>query len=141
MNIRSELGAKLIILGSLALITIPATVQAENTWDNYHWERSSAFLTLGLGKNFSSSTWLPYLDNVKDDWNDSNVLNNTVVDGSTKPKKCRPEDGRVEVCSASYGNNGWLGLAQIWVSGEHITKGAVKVNDTYFDTEKYNAPE
>lgn len=136
MKLRCELRAKLIILGSLALITIPATVQAENTWDNFHWERS-ANLTLDLGNNVSG-TWDIYLNNVKDDWNISSVLDIAVVDGSTKPKKCRPEDGRVEVCSASYGNNGWLGLAQIWVSGGHITKGAVKVNDTYFDWDYYN---
>jgi hypothetical protein len=34
---------------------------------------------------------------------------------------------------------GWLGLAQIWVtSSGHITRGTVKVNDTYFNTPKYN---
>ncbi|MGH9861848.1 MAG: hypothetical protein ACRD35_00325 [Candidatus Acidiferrales bacterium] len=46
----------------------------------------------------------------------------------------------MEVCSSTYGNNGWLGLAQIWVSGKHITQGAVKVNDTYFNTLTYNTP-
>src|SRR4030095_6084444 len=44
----------------------------------------------------------------------------------------------VEVCNGSYGNNGWLGIAQIWVSGKHITQGSVRLNDTYFDTPKYN---
>jgi hypothetical protein len=43
------------------------------------------------------------------------------------------------VCAASYGNNGWLGLAQIWVaSGGHITRGVVKVNDFYYSMPKYN---
>ena len=43
------------------------------------------------------------------------------------------------MCSANYGG-AWLGLAQIWVSGLHIVQGAVKVNDTYFNTATYNKP-
>jgi hypothetical protein len=47
----------------------------------------------------------------------------------------------VEVCNGAYGNNGWLGLAQIWVtSGGHITQGTTKMNDTYYNTSKYNTP-
>ncbi|EKD87458.1 MAG: hypothetical protein ACD_36C00073G0005 [uncultured bacterium] len=33
-----------------------------------------------------------------------------------------------------------MGLAQIWVSGDHITKGLAKVNDSYFNTSTYNTP-
>ena len=46
----------------------------------------------------------------------------------------------MEVCNASYGNNGWLGIASIWASGSHITQGTVKMNDTYFNTAAYNTP-
>ena len=38
----------------------------------------------------------------------------------------------------AYGNNGWLGIAQIWASGSHITQGVVKLNDTYFNTPTYD---
>jgi len=137
MNIRSELRANVIILGSLALTTFPATVQADNAWGNYHWERSANPFSLDLGNNVSP-TWDGHLDTASSDWSVSSVLDTTVVAGSTSPKRCRPKGGRIEVCSNSYGNNDWLGLAQIWVSGEHITRGAVKVNDTYFDTEDYD---
>jgi hypothetical protein len=42
------------------------------------------------------------------------------------------------VCSASYGNNGWLGLAQIWITGgTHIVQGVVKNNDYYFGSSTY----
>jgi hypothetical protein len=60
--------------------------------------------------------------------------------GVANPKNCKPTGGRVEVCSARYGFNGWLGLAQIWVSGKHITQGVVKLNDSYFNTATYNTP-
>jgi hypothetical protein len=45
------------------------------------------------------------------------------------------------VCNSRYGQNGWLGLAQIWASGNHITQAVSKLNDTYFNTAAYNKPE
>jgi hypothetical protein len=48
----------------------------------------------------------------------------------------------VEVCNSTYGNNGWLGIASISITGgTHITQGTVKLNDTYFNTATYNKPE
>jgi hypothetical protein len=67
-------------------------------------------------------------------------LDTTIVAGTTNPRPCKATTGRVEVCSAGYGNTGWLGVAQIWVSGLHITQGTVKVNDTYFASATYNTP-
>ncbi len=67
------------------------------------------------------------------------MLDTTVVAGGTSPRSCRGVSGRVEVCNARYGNNGWLGLAQIWAgSDSHITQATVKLNDTYFSTAAYN---
>jgi hypothetical protein len=44
----------------------------------------------------------------------------------------------VEVCSANYGNTGWLGVAQIWITGGvHIVQGTVKNNDYYFGSSSY----
>ena len=60
--------------------------------------------------------------------------------GVGNTKRCTPTVGRVEVCNNRYGFNGWLGVAQIWISGSHITQGAVKLNDSYFNTAKYNTP-
>jgi hypothetical protein len=45
----------------------------------------------------------------------------------------------VEVCNAAYGQNGWLGLAQIWIyRPNHIYQGTTKLNDTYFNSPQYN---
>ena len=74
------------------------------------------------------------------DWSKSTVLDTTIVAGGAKSKNCRPTSGRVEVCNGTYGNNGWLGLAQIWASGNHITQGTTKMNDTYINTSTYNTP-
>ncbi len=62
----------------------------------------------------------------------------TIVVAGQSSGKCRPTAGRVEVCNDTYGRNGWLGLAQIWASGNHITQGFAKMNDTYFSMPVYN---
>jgi hypothetical protein len=66
------------------------------------------------------------------------VLETTIVAGKTKRSNCRPTSGQVEVCNYRYGSNGWLGLAQIWISGSHIVQGTSNVNDTYFNRARYN---
>ena len=125
----------------LALVlAFPSAAAANHSWGGYHWARTSNPFTLGLGDNVSSA-WDSYLVTSSSDWSVSAVLDTTIVAGSNlKPKNCRPKSGRVEVCNAAYGGTGWLGVAQIWVSGSHITQGTVKVNDTYFNTSTYNSP-
>lgn len=112
---------------------------ANHSWGNYHWARIANPFTLKLGDNLSSS-WKEYLSVTSTNWSLSDVLDTTIVTGNTSARRCKPTLGRVEVCNSKYGNNGWLGLAQIWVSGDHITQGVTKVNDTYFNTAKYNKP-
>jgi hypothetical protein len=112
-------------------------MRANHSWGSYHWARTSNPFTLMLGDNVSG-LWETVLSTTSMDWTQSSVLNTTVVPGNANPKNCRPTLGRVEVCNSTYGNNGWLGIAQIWASGNHITQGVVKLNDSYFKTAKYN---
>lgn len=112
---------------------------ANHSWGAYHWARTANPFTLKLGDNVSS-TWDGYLAVASGDWSISSVLDTAVVAGLTNPKYCKAVNGRVEVCNSKYGSNGWLGIASIWISGTHITKGTAKFNDTYFNTTKYNSP-
>lgn len=128
-----------ITLSFIFFFSITGTSQASHSWGNYHWARTANPFTLKLGDNLSSS-WDPYLVTTSSDWTVSSVLDTTVVAGGTSSRRCRPTKGRVEACNFRYGKNGWLGLAQIWVSGDHITQGVTKVNDTYFNTAAYNTP-
>lgn len=123
----------------LVAAVLPVAVEASHSWNNFHWGRTSNPFSLKLGDNLSS-TWDPYLGTTSSDWSQSSVLDTLIVAGGTTGRRCRPTSGRVEVCNAKYGNNGWLGLAQIWVSGDHIVQGVAKANDTYFSTAKYNTP-
>jgi len=124
----------LVVFGTSASI-----VSADHSWGGYHWARTSNPFTLTLGDNVSGA-WDSPLVTTTSDWSQSAVLDTTIVAGSTNPKNCKAVTGRVEVCNSKYGNNGWLGIAQIWVSGLHITKGVTKLNDTYFNTVRYNTP-
>ncbi len=133
----------LAILGSLALIATSAVIQAGHAWGSYHWARTSSPFTLKLGDNVSA-TWDGYLAKASADWTGTApaVLQTSVVSGKTKPRNCRPREGRVEVCSAAYGYTGWLGLAQIWISGgEHIIQAITKVNDSYFNAPTYDTSD
>lgn len=113
--------------------------QAGHSWNGYHWARTANPFTLKLGDNVSPA-WDSYLATTSSDWSISAVLDTTIVAGQANPKNCRPTAGKVQVCNSTYGNTGWLGVAQIWASGSHITQGTVKVNDTYFNTATYNTP-
>ncbi len=121
----------------LTLVVGASPAAASHSWNGYHWARTANPFTVKLGNNVSGP-WFGMLGTASSDWSQSNVLDTEIVAGGTKPRPCRPTTGRVEVCSASYGNTGWLGLAQIWITGgQHIVQGVVKNNDYYFGTSTY----
>jgi hypothetical protein len=123
-----------VVLASVALV---GTALANHAWGNYHWSRASNPFTLQVGDNVSSG-WDSYLNVAVSDWAASDVLNLNKVAGNGSGSTCSPTSGTIQVCNGAYGNNGWLGIAQIWVtSGSHITQATTKVNDTYFDTPQY----
>lgn len=136
----SSFNLRSVIHFFIALIVFassPALVSATHSWGGYHWARTANPFNLKLGDNVSSA-WDSYLATTSNDWSVSTVFDTVVVPGQAKGN-CRPTSGRVEVCNKTYGNNGWLGLAQIWVtSGLHIVQGVTKLNDTYFNTPTYN---
>jgi len=138
-------GLGAIVIGSalavlLALVAFSSDAQANHSWGNYHWARTNNNLfNLPLGDNVTLA-WDSYLGTTATDWSTSSVLDTTIIAGQRNPTTCTPTSGRVEVCNAAYGTNGWLGVAQIWVSRRHIVQGTTKVNDTYFKTAKYNTP-
>lgn len=134
MNKKILIAAIVLSLGAVA-----GLAGATHSWGGYHWARMANPFTLKLADNLSSN-WDAYLNTSSYDWSLSNVLDTSVVAGGTNPKTCKPVAGQVGVCNSKYGRNGWLGIASVWVSGGHITQGTVKMNDTYFNTAKYNTP-
>lgn len=130
-------GALALGVGAMAL-AVPAS--ARHSWGGYHWARTSNPFALVLADNVSSA-WDPSLATAVVDWSKSSVLDTVAVAGRNNPRRCAPTAGRVEVCNYTYGRTGWLGIASISItSGNHITAGTVKLNDTYYSTPTYNTP-
>src|SRR5829696_10544621 len=127
------------VFALIAVAAIPTISMANHSWGGYHWARTSNPFTLKVGDNVNT-VWDTYLDQAIADWNPSTVLNLTKVAGTVNPKTCKATAGMIQVCNARYGNNGWLGIAGINISGLHITQAYTKLNDTYFDTAQYNTP-
>jgi hypothetical protein len=132
---------KLVVLTTVVTLfaAMVGSATANHSWADYHWARTSNPFTVKLGNNLTG-VWGGHLATASSQWSQSSVLDTTVVAGGGRGKRCRATSGRVEVCNGAYGNNGWLGIASIWLSGSHITQGTVKLNDTYFNTAQYNTP-
>jgi len=119
--------------------------QELHSWGRYHWARTSNPFTLKLIDSVVDSAatdaWNGVLATAVTDWSVSEVLDLAVEAGDTSRatrKKCSAVTGKVRVCNEKYGYNGWVGLASIRASGDHITRATVKLNDSYFDTPSYN---
>ncbi len=130
----------LVTTMALSLVVMFATVShADHSWGGYHWARTSNPFTLKVGNNVTSA-WTTHFNTALADWSNSSVMNLTAIAG-TGGRNCKMVAGTVQVCNRTYGNNGWLGLASINITGgTHITQGSAKMNDTYFNTATYNNP-
>ena len=148
----------LAVLAMVVAILIGTTgpAQANHAWSTYHWATTlspaAPTFTLQLGDSMTLN-WKEHLSTASADWSSvaydgqtdkfnnfvTNPLHTDIVTGANAGKKrCGAVSGRVEVCNGAYGQNGWLGLAQIWLSNGHIVQGVAKMNDTYFSLDKYN---
>ncbi len=158
--------AVIAVLALTAAAAGPAS--ASHSWGGYHWAQaktSGASVSVNLGDNLvrtSKTDWptifkgaSPTGANAVYNWSNLNlfplgtgnqwgdVLDTPAVTGAnpTSQKRCKPQSGRVEVCNARYGYNGWLGVASVWTSGGHIVQGTVKVNDSYLDGSSYSTAD
>jgi hypothetical protein len=137
MHTRMTIGAAIAVL--VALIS-PSPADANHSWGGYHWARTSNPFSLSIGDNVDSR-WDSSFRTALSDWSKSTVLDAVSAAGGTTAKPCKATAGRVEVCNGAYGKTNWLGVASISITGgTHITQGTVKLNDTWFDTPKYNTP-
>ena len=127
----------IIVLAVIGVLAVsPLSVGANHAWGNYHWARTSNPFTITV-INSMSSDWDDNLNVAISDWNASSVMNVVQENGNDDAQtrqRCRPVKSKVRSCNYTYGINGWLGLAQIWVRGNHITQGIAKMNDSYLSS-------
>lgn len=121
-------------VGAAVALGASMTANAAHTWNNYHWARNTSSFTLQVIDS-NTSNWDDELALAVSQWSQSTKLDLQVTsfdDSSRTRKLCRAVAGQVRSCNASYGNNGWLGLASINIdSSGHITQGTSKMNDSY----------
>jgi hypothetical protein len=128
------------IAGAALVLGVSLSASATHSWNNYHWARTTSSFTLQtLDSTVATSyvNWPAKLSTAAGQWSQSNVLDLAVsayANGGTARKKCSAVLGKIRVCNASYGRNGWLGLASININGSHITQGTAKMNDSYTST-------
>lgn len=105
---------------------------ATHAWGNYHWARTSNPVALKINVAVGSA-WTTSVGTAITDWNQSSVLSlSNLPKSGVDTRKCNPIAGQILVCADSYGQRGWLGIASIWASGDHITQATTKLNDTYY---------
>ena len=130
----------MLALAVTAFAAVVGTAAASHSWGSYHWARTANPFTLEVIDSMTTD-WDDNLDVAISDWNSSSVMNLTEEAGDSSArarKRCAAVQGKVHACNAAYGFNGWLGLAQIWASGSHITQATAKMNDSYFASPSYN---
>jgi hypothetical protein len=120
---------RLLIVGAglAAMVLMAGTAAASHSWGGYHWARSVNPLQLEIGSNVGQ-VYAGNLSTAVGDWDRSDVLALSSTAGAGL-SNCGPVLGRVEVCDDYYGyrQGGWLGVATIWLSGDHITEATVKL--------------
>lgn len=120
------------IISTLCLAISASTASA------YEWPVDALPLTISLGDNVSAE-WTVPLDRAAADWSVSPVLDVRVRKGSVRDNSnCKARNGRVEICNDFYGENNWLGLATLTVSGNLIESAVVRLNETYFTQAPYS---
>lgn len=125
-------------VSALALAT-PTSAQ-DHQWGNYHWANDGTGVTLDVYYNFANNVWKTHHDKSLVDWQASSsplkLMDKGKAGGSSR--KCDPISGAIVVCSDTYGQRGWLGIANIWANGDHITQGTSRLNDTYYNLSQFN---
>lgn len=127
-----------LVAGAALAAMSPAL--ANHSWGGYHWAGNGQDLRLKVNTSIGSQ-WNTSVSGSIADWNSSTELTLTAQTASgINPRRCNPVYGQILVCSAAYGQRGWLGLASIWLSNGHIVQAVTQLNDSYHNYAPYNSP-
>jgi hypothetical protein len=133
-----------LLMGCTAILAVatftPRQVSANHSWGGYHWDGPGLPVSIVVGDNLTSNVWGTHLQDAVADWNQPTggaiqAVHLSIQLGETDPASCAPTLGRIEVCNWTYGDTGWLGLAQVWTyrgKAKHIAQATTLLNDTYF---------
>ncbi len=113
----------LVVAALAAPLALPSSATANHSWNGWHWAKTSATRTLVISDGVSGD-WDTVFPGVNSDWNSS-------LTGTGISLASGSSGVNITTQSRRWGNNGWLGLAQVWIKGGHISRASVKLNDYY----------
>lgn len=129
-----------VVLGVATAATGVFSANASHSWANYHWGSTTNTFTLQVLDSTvanSNADWPALLAISRTEWSkaaDFDLVLSPYANSSKDRRRCTPVSGKIRVCNMTYGYNGWLGLASINISGDHITQAVAKMNDSYSST-------
>lgn len=137
LRIYAVLMALIVVLSASPVILTTRASDAD--LNGAHWARTSNPFTLQVKANLTGK-WRKHATRAARDWQKSGVVRVRVTNSNGGNRRvCQPRNGQVELCNAKFGENGWLGLARVWIdSNNHIVKASISMNDTYFNRAPYN---
>ena len=129
-------GLRALAAGAVIAAALPTGASAlTQSWNGYRWARTGP-LAIQLGNNLNAA-WSPYLAPTATAWSAANNIDFVLATGRST-STCGAVYGTVQVCNGSYGANGWLGYANVWLSNGFIVQATVRLNDYYFSLPFYN---
>lgn len=131
-----KLTKKLVAGSALAAVAMLATAaDARHSWRKYAWPYSGAEISVPVVDN-TSGQWPGRVSLAVSDWNVSKRIQANKTSGNNTA--CNFVANTIQVCNDDYGDSGWLGIASITTNGSTITAGTTKLNDFYFNQQRYN---
>jgi hypothetical protein len=129
-----------LVIALVAVFTMGRSAHAE-PWYDYHWKATGTPTSLTVVSS-ASKTWSPYVAAAAAAWEKSGSVDLAIVAGPADPESrlaCDLIPGTIHVCSARYGNNGWLGWTNVTVAPDgEITAARVRINQSYFDKGQFD---
>jgi hypothetical protein len=119
---------------------------AHHRWEMYRWAIMKSPSTLPIANCLSTPEWSNHFRKAAKDWNSPRTFGAQSTPLLNRPMKCQMKKqcieapGTTTVCNGEYGENGWLGLATIYIQGDYIVQGLAQMNDTYFKSGRYDTP-
>lgn len=141
------------LAASAAVVLAAGPAVANHSWSTYHWDIKSAPKTFDVETILDRPHWDTFVDSSLARWDNPGSAANlngktpskdyidigAVTKSTASARKCDPVNGKIVVCSDSYGYRGWLGIATVWSSGGHIVQGTTKLNNSYHDSGTYSS--
>ena len=137
-----------LALATSVAVAVSSPAMADHSWGNYHWPINGTNQQFQVLTKLNAPYWQQWVNEAVADWDGSDPDLGTYTDylnpvlsgtATTTARKCDPTVGKVTVCGDAYGYRGWLGIATIWASGNHITQATTKLNESYHNSGTYSS--